>query len=258
MYKPLLNGAILFLLYFINLFFLLYFRRRELRKGSSLAIYRGDSEQDVTGSHEYKQTLGPLIKDFRWARAEVIVISFLMFLSTDCGFLFHWPLCPAGFPHCRFPWRPLFGSHSSYPRANLCQTTAVLLSAFRKTKTLFCLHIWGDWWAESYCSEPCFDLLHALTSEKYPCTTRTDPLNPDFQKWGCRIGWVEMILTTFSGMLRSSSHLFCRFSICFEREIVTGICFQWIFNWDTRLSGFWEKEPFGFYCPGDRRISSFR
>nr|XP_035979220.1 transmembrane protein 218 isoform X2 [Halichoerus grypus]XP_035979221.1 transmembrane protein 218 isoform X2 [Halichoerus grypus] len=38
---------------------------RKSRKGSFLAIYRGDSEQDITGSHKYKQTLGPLIKDFR-------------------------------------------------------------------------------------------------------------------------------------------------------------------------------------------------
>lgn len=68
------------------------------------------------------------VSDEQKQGAGVTVISFLMFLSTDCGFLFHWPLCPAGFPHCCLPWRPLFGSHSSCPRANLRQTTAVLLS----------------------------------------------------------------------------------------------------------------------------------
>lgn len=76
------------------------------------------------------------ISDEHKQGAEVIVISFLMFPSTDCGFLFHWPLCPAGFPHCCLPWRPVFGSHSSYPGANLCQTAAVLLSTTQEDQTI--------------------------------------------------------------------------------------------------------------------------
>ena len=65
---------------------------------------------------------------------EVTVISLLMFPSPDCRCLFHWPLCPAGFPHSRLPWEPFLGSNPSHPGANLCQTTAVLLSHLQENQ----------------------------------------------------------------------------------------------------------------------------
>lgn len=83
--------------------------------------------------------------------AEVTVISLLMFLSSDRGCLFHWTLCSAGFPYCCLPWRSLLGANSSYPGADLCQTTEVLLSTVcekqgpfsREKQGLFSLLCWG-------------------------------------------------------------------------------------------------------------------
>lgn len=118
--------------------------------------------------------------------AEVIIISFLMFPSPDRWYLFHWPLCPAGFPHCCLLGEPLLGSSPSHPGASLCQTTSVLLSNTQEDQDL---------------SSPRFDIISeqkgtvgtlswqhsCLRSEEHLFITQTNPLSPGFHKHGCRI-----------------------------------------------------------------------
>lgn len=103
-----------------KMFFLDHLQRRPRAGGYWKAQIRTDSGP----IHQWFQT--------STAGAEVIVTSFLMFPSPDCGRLLHWSLHPAGLPHCCLPRSPLLGSNSSHPGANLCQTTEVLLSAARE------------------------------------------------------------------------------------------------------------------------------
>ena len=118
--------------------------------------------------------------------ADVTVISLLMFLSPDCRCLFHWPLCPAGFPHCRLSWKPFLGSNPSHPGASLCQTTAVLLSHLQENQDLVLLLALMSLVSRN-CSELCVDSLPALRSEDHLFITKTNPLSPGFQKQDCRI-----------------------------------------------------------------------
>lgn len=121
-----------FLSLFIKLLFILYFWLSMLRK-RFLSICRMLLEVlnvDRSWAHSSEIPAEPS------QGADVSIISLLMFLSPDCRCLFHWPLCPAGFPHCRLPWKPFLGSNPSHPGANLCQTTAVLLSRLQENQDL--------------------------------------------------------------------------------------------------------------------------
>lgn len=181
--------------YFPNPFFILYFRLRELRKGPFLTIYRGDSGAGCSWKLQIWTYSGPSHQRFQASTARVlkwwwfpfwcfppqvvdaffigryVLLAFLIavFLGSLFLVLTHHILEPVYAKPLRSYWAP-----------------------FGKTKTLFLLQFWCHWWAERQRSEPCFDCLHASSSEEYPFLTKTNPSNPGFQKWGCKIVPVQI------------------------------------------------------------------
>ena len=187
--------------------------------------------------------------------ADVAVISLLMFLSPDCRRLFHWPLCPAGFPHCRLPWKPFLGSNPSHPGANLCQTTAVLLSRLQENQDLVLPLALMSLVSSKV-------LFRVLCWQPSCLQIRGSSLHHEdksFESWLPETGLQNCprgeILTSLRGISLSSQHLHLRFSTSFEKEIATVICLG--FSIKTSASEFWEKEYFSFSCPTDRRTWSF-